>query len=248
MEPSALDNGLIKSKFKVKRAFISFKSLFTTKRNIEQTDNCKKADLSDDRINTSAKQSVNGVIHAELFLAEGSKDHQHPQSDISDEMKSISSGYLPSIYPPTFNMAKSSTQIDEPEMNRQKTESSVFSSLKSFFSNKRKSALPKDCMPTQDYAYKHAAIPADQKISDTHNILTSHMFPAESRESLVSIDLEDDQDINNNSIVSEPEACSCIPIQTSIKQSIVQGIQRIFRIKSKYWYMYTKDTFCQDDT
>ena len=230
MKTSVPDNR--HSTSQVQKAFTSFKGLFSIKGNNEHSADCKKPNLFDDYCNTSEQQGVSGVINSQLFLTEFSKD-PIPQCDISDEIKSISSTseYLPSIYPPTFNMVKSSDQIDEPEMNKQNIKSSVFSSLKAFFSKKRNSAQPTDRMPSHNFVCNQAASPA---YSDTPNILTTRSFLAQSRESLVSIDLEDDQDINNNSIINEEELCPCIPIQTSIKQSIVQGIQRIFGIKSKY--------------
>ena len=179
----------------------------------------------------SAEQTVSNVMNTKLFLAENSKDLQIPD-EICDEdglavhsCKLSPTVELPSIYSSAFNMGSKKDKSVMKKCDDKSNLSKVFTSVKSIFSKKGKSTLP------EDYNNNHIPPLADQKIPAT-SAITTNTFLIGNKDGLLSIDLGDGEDFNNNSFVIEPATCSCFSIMASIKKNIVKGFRRIFRIKS----------------
>ena len=224
--------------------YASVKKFFSVQREVENTTNCKETEvIIDDNIKENAKENVSGVIDTQLFLAESSEDLQVSSCDLCDEdeialnnCRNSATVELPHIYSPAFKTANDVDKEHKLVMKKQNDSfnfAGVFTSVKSFFSKKKTPMLSVKNMTTKDHNDNHIPSLADQKISDAINTITTNLFLVESKESLVSIDLEDDEDFNSDSIRNEPGSCSCLCISllVSIKKSIVHGFHTIFRTR-----------------
>ena len=229
---------------RVQKVCTSVKRFFSVQREVQHTTDCKETEvIIEDNIKANAKQNVSGIIDTQLFLAESSEDLQVPSCDICDEdeialnnCRNSATVELPHMYSPAFKTANDVDKEDKLVMKKQNESSKfaeVFTSVKSFFSKKKTTMLSVKNMTTKDHNDNHIPSLADQKIADAINTITTNLLLAESKESLMSIDLEDDEDFNSDSILNEPGSCSCscISLLVSIKKTIVHGFRTIFRTR-----------------